>query len=218
MALSERSLSRLVSILKVVLPLAAIGILSTLFLLSKRTDPVSTIPFTTIDLQDAARSERIVAPSFAGATEAGDLIAFTAETATPTGDQRMAAETLSARIDLTSGQQITFRADGGEIDRKVDNAHLSGGVTITSSTGYRIETEVLNAGLTEIRASSEGEIRGNGPLGTFTAGQMALTSRGQKDNAYLLFTEGVHLIYEPAQGSEDGNAPAAIQDDLPDEE
>ncbi|QPM91396.1 hypothetical protein [Pseudooceanicola algae] len=216
MALSERSLSRLVSALKVVLPLSAVGVLSTLFLLSGNSDPVSTIPFTTIDLKDAARSERIMSPSFAGATEQGDLIAFVAESATPKGEQQAGAESLTATIDLVSGQQISFRADEGEIDRNADTALLTGGVTIRTSTGYLIETEALTSGLTQIRAESEGHISGEGPLGRFTAGRMNLTSGAAENSAYIVFSEGIDLIYDPdpavAEGSENGTAPATSDD------
>ena len=43
--------SRMVAIFKVLLPLAALAILSTLFLLSRTIDPTTTIPFADQDFE-----------------------------------------------------------------------------------------------------------------------------------------------------------------------
>ena len=61
--------SRMVAWLKVILPMAALALLSTLFLFSRNIDPTTTIPFTTIPLEERARDERVSRPEFAGATE-----------------------------------------------------------------------------------------------------------------------------------------------------
>ena len=50
--------SRLVGWLKVVLPLAALAILSTLFLLADLIDPTAAIPYAEVDVEDLARDPR----------------------------------------------------------------------------------------------------------------------------------------------------------------
>ncbi|MBR9821358.1 MAG: hypothetical protein GYB51_10210 [Rhodobacteraceae bacterium] len=202
MAVSEASRSRLIRGLKIVLPLAAMALLSTLFLLSDSRDPMAEIPFSTIDLQESARSQRVTRPSFAGATAGGDLIAFTAESALPREDDRLDASQIAARIDMTSGTGLDVTAATGLVDQPADTATLSGRVLITSTSGYRIETGEIAIGMQELRAETPGEIRGEGPPGQFTAGRMRLTSDPETGQAYLVFTDGVKLVYQPGTSEE----------------
>ncbi|KPP86492.1 MAG: lipopolysaccharide export system protein LptC [Rhodobacteraceae bacterium HLUCCO07] len=191
--------SRFVAWLKILLPIAALAILSTLFLLSRNIDPATTIPFTTIDLRERAREERVTAPELAGATENGDLILFRSASARPDPENpsRGLAEMLSARITLASGSEITFSALEGIVDQGNDRAELTGDVVVTSSTGYEITTDQLISGMRSIRAESPGAVVGTGPPGDFKAGRMLLTTDENGENARLLFTDGIELIYDP---------------------
>lgn len=202
MALSIRSYSRLIAWLKVILPLAAIGLLSTLFLLSRSSDPLSNLPFSEIDLQEIASSQRITRPSFAGATAEGDLIAFTADSAEPKGDGMLNATTLAAQIDLITGQSIGFTAGTGVVNRGTDTALLQDDVVITSSLGYRISTDALETGMEVIRAETLGPVDAVGPPGTFSAGHMQLTTDPDTGDAYFVFTDGVDLVYDPKKPQE----------------
>lgn len=201
---SENFYSRLVAWLKILLPLAALGILSTLFLFSKNIDPTTTIPFTTIDLRERAASQQITAPEFAGATQEGDLISFHAVTARPDPDHksRAFADKLNARIVLLSGNVITFRADGGIVDEVSDRSELSGDVVVTSSQGYIIKTDRLISGMREVHAETPGPITGTGPLGNFSAGKLLIAQGEDDDGVQMLFTGGVKLVYEPPEPKE----------------
>lgn len=193
--------SRLVAWLKILLPLAALALLSTLFLLSRNIDPTTTIPFAEIDLEERARDEQITAPEFAGATEDGDLITFHADTAKPDPEvaSRAMAENLRARILLGSGTVITFTAQSGTIDQRADRAELTGDVIIDSTTGYTVRSDKLISGMREIHAESPGPIEGEGPPGQFSAGRMLLTRAEGEAGAQLLFTNGVKLVYDPTE-------------------
>ena len=63
--------TRLISWLKVLFPLAALGLLSTLFLLSRAIDPGQAIPFAEKEVQDRLRDQQITGPFFTGATSEG---------------------------------------------------------------------------------------------------------------------------------------------------
>lgn len=194
----------MVAWLKILLPLTALGILSTLFLLSRNIDPTTTIPFTTIDLRERAASQQITAPEFAGATEDGDLIAFRAVSARPDPERasRLIAETLDARIELASGSIITFRANGGLLEDAADRAELTGDVIVESSTGYTVTTDKLISGMREIHAETPGNVEGIGPPGKFSAGRMLITGGEVDDNVQMLFTGGVKLLYVPPDPKE----------------
>jgi lipopolysaccharide export system protein LptC len=205
MAAGDDTYSRVIAWLKIVLPLLALGLLATLFLFSRSIDPTSTIPFTTIDLSERAREEQVTNPEFAGATTKGDLIALRAEKARPDPDDptRALATGLVARIDLTSGNSIRFRADHGSVDQRDDRAVLDGDVVITTSTGYRMTTEKLISGMARVHAETLGPVKGSGPPGTLSAGRMLLVDRAAEgapeSDVHLLFTDGVKLIYDPSR-------------------
>lgn len=205
----ENFYSRMVAWLKVLLPLAALAILSTLFLFSRNIDPTTTIPFTTIDLRERARDERVTEPEFAGATTDGHHIAFHAASVRPdpAKTSRGIADRLEARITLTSGSEITFAAQGGSVDDQADRAELVGDVVMHSSTGYTVQTERLISGMRTVFAESPGVVHGQGPPGRFSAGRMLLTeldpdTPGAEPALHLLFTDGVKLLYDPKEPKE----------------
>ena len=200
MALAVDGYTRVVGWLKIILPLAALGLLSTVFMLSETQEVREDLPFADITTGENGLSERVLRPTFAGASEDGDLIAFVAETARPVGEGlgSVEAEDVRARIDLVSGGTITFRSDTATMAEPEAQAQLRGGVVIISSTGYSVETEVLNAGMDRIYAETEGEVRGEGPPGRFTAGRMLLEAGTEGGDARMLFTDGVKLVYLPS--------------------
>ena len=204
MVFHDNLYSRFVAWAKVLLPIAALLILSTLFLFSKSIDPTTTIPFTTVDLRERASVQQVTSPEFAGATEDGDLITFRAASARPDTERasRLFAKELDARIDLASGSVITFRAVGGVVDDAADRAELNGDVEIQSSLGYVVTTDQLISGMRRIHAESTGPIQGSGPPGDFTAGRMLITAPGADDSVQMLFTDGVKLLYDPPDPKE----------------
>lgn len=192
--------SRLISWLKILFPVAALGLLSTVFLLSESNEASLEIPFSNIEVNDEGLVERIVEPSFAGATERGDLISFVAESARPEGEGmgRIAATDFRGRLDLNDGSNVTFRSDQALVDQPGGTARLEGNAVIVSSIGYTAETQALTAYLDNTRLESDSQIIGKGPLGQFTAGRMIMTQSKEGSDLQLLFTDGVKLIYRPS--------------------
>ena len=74
---------------------------------------------------------------------------------------------------------------------------LEGNVVITTSSGYKLTTDALAAQFKTLVVESPGPVAGTGPLGTLDAGQMRLHRRAGDENAHLVFTNGVKLIYDP---------------------
>lgn len=188
--------SRLVAWMKIVLPLIALGILSTLFLVSRTVDPGTTIPYADIDVERLAREARIGAPSYAGMTEDGAAVSFRAETARP-GDDAVTAQRPEARIELPTGRTILIEARSGRVDRQAGVAALAGEAVVETSDGYRIETEEAEARLDLTRVETLGPVRGEGPVGQFDAGRMVL-SHSEAEGYVLRFEGGVNLVYRPA--------------------
>ncbi|MBK0325751.1 LPS export ABC transporter periplasmic protein LptC [Rhodobacteraceae bacterium F11138] len=192
--------SRRVAFLKVMLPLAALAILATLFLLSRSQDVSTKIPFAETDLSTRMRDQQVTKPFFSGTTAKGEEIIVTADSARPGGaDTPGRAVNLTARIKLTDGRQINLKSDTGTLNPLKDAATFIGNVRIDSTTGLVVLTDTLNAALSGIEADTPGTVTAKGPIGDLTAGKMQITSKNEDGNVHMLFKNGVKLIYVPKQ-------------------
>lgn len=196
----DNNYSRFVAFTKVILPIIALGILSTLFLLSNNIDPSQSIPFADVDIAELAREQRIGAPNYAGVTEDGSAISITASTARPeAGNPKIITATdVTTIIEDTAGGRIDMTSKHGMIDSEQQRVTLGGGVRIETSTGYIINTSGITAALDVTSMVSDGQITATGPLGSIIAGQMMLEVQNGPDQAHLLvFKGGVKLVYDP---------------------
>ena len=215
--------SRIVGWLKVALPLTALVLLSTLFLLADRIDPADAIRYADVDVEALARDPRMTAPTYSGTTSDGSALTLTAEAARPASATRSAAaEGVTLRLDMPGGGNTRVRADEAEIDTGAGELRLAGSVRIDTSSGYQVETEALTALLDRTGAESPGTVRATAPQATIDAGRFTL-SHGTPEEAapaeggpaeqaapeagksaakvvtpYLLvFSGGVRMVYQP---------------------
>lgn len=191
--------SRIVNWLKILLPLTALGLLSTLFLVSRTIDTSQSIPIGRADLETRTGNQQITAPTFSGVTDEGHALSFIATSARldPAQAERVLADALSARIDMVNGGEIVITSQSGDVNDASGLAVLTGDVVLTSTTGYRIMTEQLETQMRELGAETAGHITGDGPPGRLDAGKMLMTTDGQSGDVHLLFTNGVKLVYTP---------------------
>jgi lipopolysaccharide export system protein LptC len=192
--------TRVVGWLKVALPLMALAILSTLFLVADRIDPEDALPYAEVDVEDLAREPRMTAPRFAGTTSDGGALTLTADEARPEAEGT-AAEAQGLRLELATpdGGRTELRAVTAVMDETARQVVLSGGVTVTTDTGYRLETAEVAAKLDRSSLQSGGEVRATGPAGEITSGGMTLSQDNQTPGDYLLiFNKGVRLVYLPS--------------------
>lgn len=190
--------SRMVALLKVLLPLAALAILSTLFLLSRSVDPTATIPFAERDMAERLSGQQITAPFYSGSTTKGDEVIVSASVARPGGNGEPAQATdLRARINMIDGTRLTMESDTGSIGSDTDIATFSGNVRVTSSAGYVVTTDHLNTDLKGMTGNTPGPVKGTGPLGSFDAGRMQMRSDAEGGPVHLHFNNGVKLVYQP---------------------
>ncbi|OIQ05275.1 MAG: LPS export ABC transporter periplasmic protein LptC [Rhodobacteraceae bacterium CG2_30_10_405] len=194
--------SRLVVWLKVVLPLLALAILSTLFLVSRRIDPADAIPYATVDVADRIREPRMTAPVYAGRTSDGADLAITADAARPNADERTGgtAQAPHAVLQTPDGTTITIVARQGELDNAAGLLRLTGAVVITTSSGYVANSAAMTAALDRSEIISPGAVTVTGPQGVITAGQMTVTAIAATPGSYVVvFTNRVKLIYSPTK-------------------
>lgn len=193
--------------LKILLPLGALAILSTLFLLSRTIDPEDALPYAQVDVEELARQPRLTAPEYAGVTDDGSAITVTADTAIP-GDAEtpgLAASKPQAVLETATGLRTEISAAEGRIDPKAGLLTLTGGVSIATSTGYSLGTDSLSLALDRTLAQSDSAVIATAPFGDIAAGGMVLRAEQPADTeggapAYvLLFNNGVKLVYLPEQ-------------------
>lgn len=204
MTLRENFHSTAVAWLKVALPLIALCILSTLFLVSRTVDPEAAIPDAKVDIAERVREPRLTLPTWAGMTEDGSALTVTASEARPGGGgtSGASAQTLHATLDLPDGGRIELVADTGRMQADGTRMTVTGGVVVTTPTGYRVTTDVLEARMDRTGLTSDSAVTATGPAGRLTAGAMQLTEVEDKAGSYVLvFNGGVRLIYDPAAGS-----------------
>ncbi len=189
--------TRIVGWLKVALPLAALAILATLFLLADRIDPDEALPYAEVDVEDRARAPRITAPTYAGTTSDGGALTLTADEARPASDNGPATVSgLTLTLATPDGGRTEMTAARAEIDNEARLLHLTGGVVASTATGYRIATEGMSANLDRSGLQSLGQVTANGPMGEIVANEMVL--RQDAPGAYVLvFNGAVKLVYQP---------------------
>lgn len=190
--------TRLIRWLKVLLPLAALVMLSTLFLLSRTHDTEIDIPFAAALNQGEAAREQVTAPFFEGITPRGDTVSVTAARALPTRqDDILDIETLTARLRFAAGGVMNISSNSAQIHDADQTMILRGEVEIDSSTGYVIQTSELYTALDQIAAHTTGPVTATGPAGTLQAGRLEITPAQNGADMQLLFTDGVKLVYLP---------------------
>lgn len=191
--------SLLVAWARVALPLAALALLSTLFLFSGKVDPTTASIYAKVDVDALAREPRLTTPEYSGMTEDGAALTVQARTATPApaGGSGAAAEDVIAKLETASGLVADLSAKSGRIDPAAGDITLSDSVAMQTSTGYRMATAQMIMTTDRGRITAPQSVQAEAPFGTITAGSMEL-SRAAADAPYdLVFNGGVKLVYQP---------------------
>ena len=191
--------SRLIAWLRVLLPLMALALLSTMFLLSRKTEPVAAIPFAEADIRNRLLNQQVTGSVFSGVTSSGTQVSLSAAKILTNGGTigENQAEDISAQFDLVGGARINVWSNKGTVSMVDGSAVLFGDVRITTSDGIVVTSERLEAATGQLDVRSPGPITAQGPFGTLTAGAMALNEPQGQENPHLIFTNGVRLVYEP---------------------
>lgn len=194
--------TRLIGWLKIVLPLAALAVLSTLFLVARTIDPEDAIPYADVDVSERLAEPRMTDPTYAGVTDDGAALTLTADEARPQGDtpNSNTAKAIVGSLETPDGGRTDLRAATAAIDNPARVVTLAGGVEIQSSSGWLMQTDALRAKMDLTDIETLAPVTATGPAGTVTADAMRLRQDSQNPDHYLLvFNGGVKLIYLPAE-------------------
>lgn len=192
----ENFYSHFVGFLKITLPLAALALMSTVFLFARAPTHDSTIPYA--EIEEIAREPRLSGAQLSGVAYDGSIIELTARTTRPDGNM-ISAEALAAVIDTADGTRIDIRSGQGVIDETARTVRLTGLASMETSNGYNMETSGFTADLASGRITSDGALEIQAPFGSLTAGQLVIETPEGATNQVMLFQNGVRLVYTPQQ-------------------
>jgi len=194
--------SRFVAWVKLALPLAALGLLSTLFLVPGDPGRNALESLPADELRTLMQRRLLREPTYSSVTEDGGALTVTAETATPrASDPDLFDVTgLAIALDRADGGRATLAARGGVVDRREQEGTFTGDVRLVTSEGWFLRTERLETALDGSRAVSPLPVHIDGPNLTIEAGRMrATTPEGGPPAGHVLFNEGVRLVYTPPE-------------------
>lgn len=195
--------SRFVSYLKIGLPLIAILLLGTVFLVTSPDDFAgSGLVFTDADRDALGQGLQVNGATISGATRAGDTYVFKAEILVPDSlnANKLSAKSVSGSITTRGGITVELSADQASLDRSNKTFQVSGRAHLETSDGYVADTDGLIGDFTNGTLESMGLVTVDGPTGHIQAGSLLLTTTpSDSKNTTLHFDNGVRLIFKPKQ-------------------
>lgn len=184
--------------LKIILPMSALALLSTLFLFARSpANQTQEIPIAQIE--EIAQEQRITAPQFSGVADDGSIIVIRANNARPSEGSldTVLIDGLTVNVDATDGTSLSITAGTSTLDSSAQTARLDGLSRVTTSSGYTMETNGLNANLRTGEIVSDGHLAVMTPFGQLTAGKVRILASADGQGQQMLFSEGVRLLYTP---------------------
>ena len=172
--------SRVVAILKVALPLVAVGLLLGLFVGPPDDRSDGGLVFAPGDVEALGSGLVVRNPTFTGVARGGDRFGFTAATVEPDAapPSRVAITRLSGDVELADGPTVSVSAATGDLDVATQRLDLVGDVDLATSDGYRIRAERATLDLRAGSMIASDTVESTGPLGRIDSGHPPHRSGG----------------------------------------
>lgn len=199
--------SRAVRVLRILLPLGALGLMSSVFLVTRDTFPAG-IRFSASDFEALDDGLRLTAPRFSGTTEAGEPFMISADWALPDAPDptEIRLHAIAARIEMADGRTAELGAAEGLLRPKAQTVALRGGVVLTTSDGYEARTESAQVDLRARTLTAPGAVSAEGPLGRIEAGRLDMIRPERSENPdaeeLIVFRDGVRVVYQPGSADD----------------
>lgn len=193
-----RSYSRFVGLMKIVLPLVAVGLLGAVLLwptLESRQEAALSWANTEI----RADGLEMIAPVLTGVDDKGRPYTVTAAKATADGLQPTQVTLSEIKADMATedGKPVHVIAAAGLYRLKAETLDLEGGVTVTLSDGHQVKLESVRLDLAKGTASSDKRVIAFGPTGQIEANSMSASDGGH----VMHFVGQVRVVITPRDAS-----------------
>ncbi|MGO4726335.1 MULTISPECIES: LPS export ABC transporter periplasmic protein LptC [unclassified Inquilinus] len=188
----SRTYSRLVGVLKYLLPVAGLVIVA-LVVLWPELHQVQVDISNPTQRPVAAADGAIQNPRYSGIDEANRPYTVWATVAKQAADQIFNMDHPKGTLRLPSGLVLNLDALTGRLDRGTKSVHLSGDVTLRRSDGTTMVTDAADIDLADKGAQSSTPVTAEGPFGTLSAGGFKIEQHGD----VIIFTGPTKLLLKP---------------------
>ena len=199
MAISHNMHFQLMTGLKYLLPMIALGLLSVMFYMSQSAPEESTITYSERRLYDRVKGPQVNAPYFTGVTGAGDRLSMSAISvkSDQPGDEELAIDQVVLRIKTGPNQDILASSDSGLIRNEKGLLVMEGNVQIVTNDGYQLSASRITSKMDALWLSAEGPVKGTSAAGVLEAGSMEILRNPDTGDLQFIFKDGIKLIYDP---------------------
>ncbi len=184
-----------VSIMKFALPVLALFLISTVFLLPGLEEQEDAITLEYKQEIVREKQTKMTNPRFLSSDDGNQQYVVTADSALqpdPTS-RKVILTNLQADITLQNGQWLSLSAPRGNLDPDAGLLDLDGGIEIFSDSGNQIKTKSAHVSLNEKIIESKEGLKGHGPLGEFEADRLV----AQQLRGTIRFEGNVKMILYP---------------------
>jgi lipopolysaccharide export system protein LptC len=197
-----RRRSRLIGVLRVVLPLLALVLVGLVLAWPQIMRDSGGIGVPTLVLGDADQPDmlRMDSPRYVGQTRSERPYEVTARAASldPLRANIVHLDRPSANIALGDDGEVRLTAENGTYNRDTERLLLDGGIEVVTSSGYRFVTPSARVNLAQGLVRGWQPIEGAGPDGTLSASRFEIQDSG----AVLRFDGRVRVTVLPPAGRE----------------
>ena len=199
MALSQNLHIQLMTGLKYLLPMIALGLLSVMFYMLRSVPQESTIPYSERQLYDRVNGPQVNAPYFTGVTGAGDRLSMSAMSVKPdqSVEEDLEIDQVVLRIKTGPNQDILASSDSGLIRNEQGLLVMEGSVQVVTNDGYQLSASRITSKMDALWLYAEGPVKGTGAAGFLEAGSMEIFRNAETGSLQYIFQDGIKLIYDP---------------------
>ncbi|MFQ5621961.1 MAG: hypothetical protein ACE5FS_01060, partial [Paracoccaceae bacterium] len=193
---------------KIALPLAAVVLVASVFLVSPPENFEGTgLVFSKADLEELRSALRVKNAVFSGRGDDGEAYEFRAELVIPDSPEPklLTATVFTGKIDYPDGTRVTLASDTADIWLLDQRGRFDGHVVVTTSDGYVARGETATADFREGTIASNRPVVATGPLGRIDAGSFRMFQRQNPaspsgKNTVIWFENRVKLLFVPKNG------------------
>jgi lipopolysaccharide export system protein LptC len=186
---AHRRYSRVVELLRYLLPALALSLIALVVLWPQLIGGAGglIVPIFANAKVDGADVMLMHNPRYAGRTNDDEPYQLTAASAyaDPKQPDRVHLDHPTGALTTTGPRDLNLTAQTGVYNRAADKLELGGGVELTTSDGYRFDTDRAHIDLKDGQVIGDRPIAGSGPTGKLAADRFEIRDKGD-----LLHFEG----------------------------